>query len=109
MSRDLLGPIDAGQPHGTGRRQFAVCGDAAATQAESASVCMFPERKDCMHIFSTEGRAFFAVWLQAVEGCVSGYMAALRDEAWREAMATLRALVAALEEFMMESGASSCP
>ena len=36
-------------------------------QAESASVCMFPERKDCMHIFSTEGRAFFAVWLQAVE------------------------------------------
>lgn len=64
---------------------------------------MFPERKDCMHIFSTEGRAFFAVWLQAVEGCVSGYMAALRDEAWREAMATLRALVAALEEFMMES------
>ena len=39
----------------------------AATQAESASVCMFPERKGCMHIFSTEGRAFFAVWLQAVE------------------------------------------
>ena len=49
---------------------------SAATQAESASACMFPERKDCMHIFSTEGRAFFAVWLQAVEGSVSGYMAA---------------------------------